>query len=130
MLQVDEVTSDWSVLLAMTDKETVRLLSVILDGFGYTPLECSNRDDVYGHLSSTTPSVAVVDVQMSDSEEICSMIHERGGISLVVLLADGEDNPQDQLTRFQADAWESVIAGPEKLLLILRKLASREVQAS
>ncbi len=113
----------------MIDRETARLLSVVLDGFGYAPLECRNRDDVYKHLSSTTPTVAVVDTKMNESEEICSMIREHGGVSLVVLLADDENDPQEQMNHYQADAWESVGAGPEKLLLVLRKLAMQETEA-
>jgi DNA-binding response OmpR family regulator len=125
MLQVDEVTSEWSVLLVMTEAETSRLLSVILDGFGYQPLECRDRDTAFEHLSQTMPFAAVVDVSMDQAEEICQLVRERGGVALVILLQDDEQDPQEQVNRFQADVWESAKAGPEKILTTLRELASQ-----
>ena len=130
MLQVDEVTSDWSVLLAMSDMETVRLLAVILDGFGYTPLECRSHEAVYDHLSRTTPFAAVVDLDLDDAERICQLVSERGGVALVILLADNEENPEEKIERLKAEAWESSDAGPEKILSTLRSLANGEGSAS
>ena len=124
MLKVDEVTSEWSVLLAMTDAECVRLLSVILDGFGYSPLECQDRGDAFDLLSKTTPFAAVVDARIEEAEEICGMVQEHGGVSLLVLLQDDE-NPEEQKKRFQADDWQYAGADPEKILLSLRKLATK-----
>jgi len=129
MLEVDQVTSDWSVILAMTDRETSRLFSVVLDGFGYQPLECRNREDIYNHLASTTPAAAVVDARISGSEEICSMIREHGGVSLVILVSEDSSDPESVAERLRADSWEPADAGPEKLLLALRKLFTREAEA-
>jgi ActR/RegA family two-component response regulator len=128
MLEVDDVQSEWSVLLAMTDSECVKLLSVVLDGFGYAPLECRGKEDVFTRLSTTTPFAAVVDARFADAGEICQMVHEHGGISLLVLLNEVED-PEEQKTKLQADEWQSVSAGPEKILLSLRKLANQGAQA-
>jgi len=129
MLQVDEVTSDWSVLLAMTRAETVRLLGIVLDGFGYRPLECHDNDSVYGHLTDTTPFAAVVDMRLDDADQICRMINERGGISLVILLGAETEDPESRVKEFSAEAWESTEAGPERILKILRNLAN-EIQTS
>jgi ActR/RegA family two-component response regulator len=128
MLEVDDVQSEWSVLLAMTDAECVKLLSVVLDGFGYAPLECQSKDDVFEHLSQTTPFAAVVDARLDDSAEICQMVHEHGGVSLLVLLNEIED-PEDLRKKLQADEWQPVSAGPEKILLSLRKLATQGATA-
>jgi hypothetical protein len=122
MLEVDDVQSEWSVLLAMTDAECVKLLSVVLDGFGYAPLECEGKDDVFERLSKTTPFAAVVDARIDNASEICQMVTEHGGVSLLVLLNDGDD-PDAQKEKLHADEWQSTSAGPEKILLSLRKLA-------
>lgn len=122
MLEVDDVQSEWSVLLAMTDAECVKLLSVVLDGFGYAPLECAGKDEVFERLSKTTPFAAVVDARIESAPEICRMVTEHGGVSLLVLLNDVGD-PEKQKEEFQADEWQSTSAGPEKILLSLRKLA-------
>ena len=126
MLEVDDVQSEWSVLLAMTDAECVKLLSVVLDGFGYAPLECQDKDEVFDRLSKTTPFAAVVDARFADAGEICQMVHEHGGVSLLVLLNEGEE-PEGQKEKLQADEWQSISAGPEKILLSLRKLATQSV---
>jgi hypothetical protein len=128
MLEVDDVQSEWSVLLAMTDAECVKLLSVVLDGFGYAPLECQDKDEVFDRLSKTTPFAAVVDARFADAGEICQMVHEHGGVSLLVLLNDGEE-PEGQKEKLQADEWQSISAGPEKILLSLRKLATQSAGA-
>lgn len=124
MLEVDDVQSEWSVLLAMTDAECVKLLSVVLDGFGYAPLECAGKDEVFEHLSKTTPFAAVVDARIEHSLEICQMVTEHGGVSLLVLISDGDD-PEKQKEELKADEWQSTSAGPEKILLSLRKLATQ-----
>ncbi len=128
MLEVDEVQSEWSVLLAMTDAECVKLLSVVLDGFGYAPLECQNKDDVFERLSHTTPFAAVVDARIDGATEICQMVHEHGGVSLLVLLNEAED-PEDQREKLRADEWQPASAGPERILLSLRKLATQNAAA-
>jgi len=125
MLHVDEVTSDWSVLLAMSETENARLLSVILDGFGYAPLECRDNNSVFEHLSKTTPFAAVVDLRLADSDEICNLVVERGGVSLVVLLEDDEKDPEEIIAQYGAEAWESVDASPENILFVLRQLANQ-----
>ena len=125
MLQVDEVTSDWSVLLAMNETENARLLSVILDGFGYRPLECRDNNSVFKQLSKTTPFAAVVDLRLADSDEICNLVVERGGVSLVVLLDDDEEDPEGIIEKYGAEAWESVDASPENILFVLRQLANQ-----
>ena len=124
MLEVDDVQSEWSVLLAMTDAECVKLLSVVLDGFGYAPLECAGKDEVFDRLSKTTPFAAVVDARIENAAEICQMVTDHGGVSLLVLLNDGDD-PEKQKEELKADEWQSVSAGPEKILLSLRKLATQ-----
>ena len=128
MLEVDDVQSEWSVLLAMTDAECVKLLSVVLDGFGYAPLECEGKDEVFDRLSHTTPFAAVVDARIDNAGEICQMVHEHGGVTLLVLLNEGED-PEEQKEKLQANEWQSITAGPEKILLSLRKLASQGAEA-
>ena len=128
MLEVDDVQSEWSVLLAMTDAECVKLLSVVLDGFGYAPLECAGKDEVFEHLSKTTPFAAVVDARIDNAPEICQMVTERGGVSLLVLINDGDD-PEKQKENLKADEWQSTSAGPEKILLSLRKLATQTAGA-
>ena len=128
MLEVDDVQSEWSVLLAMTDAECVKLLSVVLDGFGYAPLECAGRDEVFERLSKTTPFAAVVDARIESAPEICQMVTEHGGVSLLVLLNDGDD-PEEQKEKLHADEWQSTSAGPEKILLSLRKLATQTAGA-
>lgn len=128
MFEVDDVQSEWSVLLAMTDAECVKLLSVVLDGFGYAPLECQSKDEVFQRLSRTTPFAAVVDARIDGAGEICQMVHEHGGVSLLVLLNDGED-PEQQKEELWADEWQSISAGPEKILLSLRKLATQGAAA-
>jgi len=124
MFEVDDVQSEWSVLLAMTNAECVKLLSVVLDGFGYAPLECQDKDEVFDRLSKTTPFAAVVDARFADAGEICQMVNEHGGVSLLVLLNEGED-PEGQKEKLQADEWQSISAGPEKILLGLRKIATQ-----
>jgi len=128
MLEVDDVQSEWSVLLAMTDAECVKLLSVVLDGFGYAPLECAGKNEVFEHLSKTTPFAAVVDARIENASEICQMVTEHGGVSLLVLIND-VDNPEKQKEQLNADDWQSTSAGPEKILLSLRKLATQTAGA-
>ena len=126
MLQVDEVNSDWSVLLAMGESETVRLLGIVLDGFGYKPIECCNGDSAFDSLSDNTPFAAVVDMRLAEAERICKMVNERGGVYLIVLIDDESDqDPQETSRRMQANAWQSVEAEPEKLLGTLRDIAIR-----
>jgi CheY-like chemotaxis protein len=124
MLEVDDVQSEWSVLLAMTDAECVKLLSVVLDGFGYAPLECAGKDEVFDRLSKTTPFAAVVDARIENASEICQMVTEHGGVSLLVLINESDD-PDKQKEQLKADEWQSTSAGPEKILLSLRKLATQ-----
>jgi hypothetical protein len=128
MLEVDDVQSEWSVLLAMTDAECVKLLSVVLDGFGYAPLECAGKDEVFERLSKTTPFAAVVDARIDHASEICKMVTEHGGVSLLVLINENED-PEKQKENLKADEWQSISAGPEKILLSLRKLATQTAGA-
>jgi len=125
MLQVDEVNSDWSVLLAMGESETVRLLGIVLDGFGYTPIECRNGDAAFQSLSANTPFAAVVDMRLEDAERICNMVNERGGVCLIVLVDEDKGNPEEISSRLQAHAWQSIRAEPEKLLSTLREIAIR-----
>jgi DNA-binding response OmpR family regulator len=122
MLQVDEVTSDWSVLLVLSDLETARMLAVILDGFGYTPLECRDHGSAFEQLSKTTPFAAVVDLQVEDAERICNLVKERGGVSLVVLLGKDESDPEKRAKKLGAKAWGLVESEPEKILTTLRTL--------
>jgi hypothetical protein len=128
MLEVDDVQSEWSVLLAMTDAECVKLLSVVLDGFGYAPLECAGKDEVFNRLSKTTPFAAVVDARIESASEICQMVTEHGGVSLLVLINEADD-PEKQKEKLNADEWQSTSAGPEKILLSLRKLATQTAGA-
>ncbi len=112
----------------MADAECVKLLSVVLGGFGYAPLECQSKADAFERLSKTTPFAAVVDSRCIDAAEICQMVREHGGVSLLVLLGEGAD-PEDLKEELQADEWQSISAGPEKILLSLRKLATQGAEA-
>jgi DNA-binding response OmpR family regulator len=126
MLQVDEVSSDWSVLLAMGESETVRLMGIVLDGFGYTPIECRDGDEAFESLSANTPFAAVVDMRLADAERICDMVNERGGVCLIILVDEEEvEDAQKTSSRLRAHAWQSIRAEPEKLLATLRDIAIR-----
>ena len=126
MFDLDEVKPDWSVLLAMRNGETARLLALILDGFGYTTLECQDHGCVFERLAQTTPLAALVDVGMEEADEICELVADREATTLILLLPDGQSDPEEVVARYRADRWESQEAGPEKLLYTLRGLAAGE----
>lgn len=124
MFALDDVHPDWSVLLAMRDAETSRLLAVILDGFGYNALECRDRACVFEQLAETTPLAALVDVGVEEADDICELVADREATALIVLLPDGDDDPAELAGRYRADRWESRDAGPETLLATLRSFAA------
>jgi len=127
MIQIDEDTSDWSVLLALTDKEASLLLSIVLDGFGYKPLECDDRNKALELLSNNSPFVAIVDTGLPKFEDICNMVSERENISLFLLT---EDNSQAEEVkeRYKADACETLPVQAEQVLKTLRILVQQKVK--
>ncbi len=126
MLHFEEAYPELSVLLALSDKETVRLLGVVLDGFGYQPIECQDSDVFYEKLLITKPFAALVDMQLEQSKDLCKMVTEHGGIQLIVLLPENESDPSMQMENLHANAWASSCASPETLLTNLRKLVNPE----
>lgn len=126
MHQPEEAYIELSVLLAMTEKETVRLLGVVLDGFGYKPIECNDRDAFYEKLLISKPFAAIVDLQLDQSNDLCKMVSDHGGVKLIILLPETETNPELQMQELHADAWTSTHANPETLLTNLRNLLNLE----
>jgi two-component system response regulator RstA len=125
MLEIDEVAPQWSVLLAVDNRESARLLSILLDGFGYQALVCSKGEDALQSLDDAQPQVAVVDLDFPGAEGLCRDIKERFGIPLLLLLAPDAPDPEEQCRRVGADAWEKHDAEPERYLVALRRLASQ-----
>jgi DNA-binding NtrC family response regulator len=126
MLQLDELMPDWSLLFAIDKSESQTLLSIVLSGFGYQILECQNTEEAVKHFSDQQPFAAIVDMSLQSAAEICSLIHDRGGMMLVILLDDDYADPQQAVKDHKADAWEYQSAKPERLLTVLKNLVAEK----
>jgi DNA-binding response OmpR family regulator len=128
MLELDQVSPVFSVILAVANSEAVRLLAVILDGFGYDPVECQTTVELVGYLARTTPFAAIIDARLEQAQAICEQLRERGGVSLL-LLVDGAE-PEEQARAFGADGWAPANASPEEILTHLRIFAVEKIEPS
>lgn len=122
MLQAYEGIPEPSVLLACGNSEPIRLLAIVLEGFGYRPLECQNEQAVRQELASNSPCAALVDLSLDAAEAICALVVEDAGLPLVVLLADHTDDPDAHSLRLGALGWERLDAPAERILERLRDL--------
>lgn len=122
MLNVYEATPEPSVLLACDGCESVRNLAVVLEGFGYTPLECKGADDVSQMLSENFPCLALVCLDQEDIDMICELINQRDDLSMLIMLNNGHEDPESTARDLGALAWEYLDAPVESILLKLRQM--------
>jgi len=122
MLTVYEATPEPSVLLACDGCESVRNLAVILEGFGYTLLECKGVGDVSQMLGENFPSLAVVCLNQKDIDRICELINQRDDLAMLVLVENGHEDPESTARDLGALDWEYIDASAEKILLKLRQM--------
>ncbi len=129
MLQAYEGIPEPSVLLACGNSEPIRLLAIVLEGFGYRPLECHDEQTARQELAANSPCAALVDMSLDAAEAICELVVEDAGLPLVVLLGDAEDDPEDHSQRLGALGWEHLDAPAERILGRLRDLISQRAEA-
>jgi len=126
MLQAYEGIPEPSVLLACGDSEPIRLLAIVLEGFGYQPLECRGEQEARDKLAGNSPCAALVDLSLEAAEAICSLVVSDAELPLVVLLDVGEDDPDARSRQLGALGWERLDAAPERILQRLRQLIDGE----
>ena len=122
MLQAYEGIPEPSVLLAFGRSEPIRLLAIVLEGFGYMPLECHCEQEARDKLRSNSPCAALVDLSLETAESICSLVVTDAELPLVVLLDEQEQDPQARSQELGALGWERLDAPPERILKRLREL--------
>ncbi len=122
MLDAYEATPTPSVLLACDGREPVHNLAVILEGFGYNPLECKTAEEVTLELSKNFPCAALVCMELEDAADIFDLVNQRDDLALLVLIEHGDSDPESRARELGAYGWEYVDAPAEKILLKLREL--------
>lgn len=126
MLQAYEGIPEPSVLLACGNSEPIRLLAIVLEGFGYRPLECRSEQTARQELASNSPCAALVDLSLDAAEAICALVVDDAGLPLVVLLDDALEDPDAHSQRLGALGWERLDAPAERILGRLRELISEQ----
>lgn len=122
MILAYEATPEPSVLLACSESEAIRLLAIVLEGFGYIPLECRQADETRDCLEKNLPQAALVDMQLEDAESICALVDEADGLPLLILLDEEESNPEARMAECRAKGWIRIGAPAERILRLLREV--------
>ena len=122
MLQAYEGIPEPSVLLACGNSEPIRLLTIVLEGFGYQPLECRGEQEARDLLGNNSPCAALVDLSLEAAESICALVVDDAELPLVVLLDSDEADPEARSQQLGAEGWERLDAAPERILRRLRQL--------
>ena len=125
MLDLYEAKLEPSVVLACKGCDSVHNLAVILEGFGYLPLECRDRKEVSETLLDKVPCLAIVCLQQPDAEEICADITGKGDIGLLLLLRHDEKNPGSKASKLGAVEWAHEDIPAEHLLEKLRRMLEK-----
>ncbi len=122
MLQAYEATPEPSVLLASGESEAIRLLAIVLEGFGFVPLECKHEEEALEQLGKNLPCAALVYLGLEAAGPICALVKQREELPLMVLVDADEPDPEERRRIMGARHWEWVDAPVERILEKLRSL--------
>jgi DNA-binding response OmpR family regulator len=122
MILAYEATPEPSVLLACGESEAIRLLAIVLEGFGYIPLECRQADEARDCLEKNLPQAALVDLGLEDAMSICSLVDEADGLPLLIVLDEEETDPQTRMAQCGAKGWVRMSDPAERILRLLREV--------
>jgi DNA-binding response OmpR family regulator len=126
MILAYEATPEPSVLLAGGDSEPMRLLAIVLEGFGYHPLECRQESEAVDHLEANLPCAALVYLGLKSAGSICELLRSHEQIPLVVLVDGTEEDPESHSQSLGASHWDWVDAPADRILKRLRQLVDHE----
>ncbi len=107
------------VLLAYQRDERIRLLAIVIAGFGYRLETCDSAQRAIERIEQERPAAALVDERLPEAEALCRWAGDHQ-VPLLLLTATGEPEGTAENT-----AWFDTADDPAHLLRQLRELVHR-----
>jgi CheY-like chemotaxis protein len=105
------------LLLAYQRDERIRLLAIVIAGFGYRLETCDSAQRAVERIEQARPAAALVDVRLPEAESLCQQASDHQ-VPVLLLTANGE--PEG--TAETAAGWFDTADDPAHLLRQLREL--------
>jgi len=80
------------ILVVDDDVALAEMISIVLRGEGYTPVQAFDGQAALAHLADSTPDLILLDVMLPglDGIEVCARIRETSGVPIIMLTAKGD----------------------------------------
>jgi len=80
------------ILVVDDDVALAEMISIVLRGEGYTPVQAFDGRAALAHLADSTPDLILLDVMLPglDGIEVCARIRETSGVPIIMLTAKGD----------------------------------------
>jgi DNA-binding response OmpR family regulator len=124
MLHSDESNPPPKILLAFRDVESIHLLSIVLEGFGYSVVQCRDVHAAEQAIEDNTMTAVIVHLGLQDAQAICesSNLHD---LPLLVLHENSKQDRPTWLDDMGKLELESEDAEPDQILGKLANLTHR-----
>ncbi len=114
------------LLLAYQPDERIRLLAIVIAGFGYRLETCDSAQRAIERIEQALPAAALVDVRLPEAESLCQQASDHQ-VPVLLLTATGEPEGTAQTASPKATAenaagWFDTADDPAHLLRQLREL--------